>query len=352
MAKQKNAMFEILAQRKYNPKLKIEIPKPVLLINGITVATEQNIVTVTGLPKAGKSTYMAGLVASSIQHIETYGMRLMRTTSRNRIAYFDTEQSDYHCDKWVKQKLLTLTDKESLPEYIDMFRCREDEPTTIIEMIETYLHAKAKVCRIIIIDGLIDLVNSVNDEVECNRLKHRIRAWTKRYNIVIIAVLHTSKNASQNTVGHLGSIMDRLSEAVILVEKEKENNRYRLSAKMTRNGDFPDVVISYDKETNKFTQVENEKGAVIKEIDTPTRVPAWQHKKWIDAVYGEDEEMQNDTIVKLLTHIAAKGRNWCRDCFKHWIDINLLTKVNNKGIYKKSLETFPSSLGKQGVKAY
>ena len=91
----KLTLEEKLAQRKYKPDF---IPPPsqvIFTIDDKPIGTIQNFIVFSGLPKAGKSTFLAAAIASAFQPGDVFGMKVHFPEGRRKIAYFDTESSDF-----------------------------------------------------------------------------------------------------------------------------------------------------------------------------------------------------------------------------------------------------------------
>jgi hypothetical protein len=91
----KLTLEEKLALRKYKPDF---IPPPsqvIFTIDDKPIGTIQNFIVFSGLPKAGKSTFLAAAIASAFQPGDVFGMKVHFPEGRRKIAYFDTESSDF-----------------------------------------------------------------------------------------------------------------------------------------------------------------------------------------------------------------------------------------------------------------
>jgi AAA domain len=239
-----------LESRRFDPNKEYIQDKTYLEIGGHIVGTSGNVVTVIGPPKIGKSTFVAAMSASLLAGHSIFGMQLMRHKGKETICVFDTEQSGYDISKhlsWIK-KLSKVNKTIGL----DIFTQKEIFYDEIILDIICYLDNTPS-CGIIVIDGLIDMVASMNDDREAQILMRKLLIWGKKYDILIICILHTGKGKELNSLGHLGSFCDRKSQSVLLVEKNEDNTR-SLKCKFTRASPeiFDDVIIKYNKETKAF----------------------------------------------------------------------------------------------------
>lgn len=210
-------MDEKLQQRKAKANYQPPKEPPILTIKGNPIGNKQSFVCFQGLPKAGKSLFITSSIASAFMSNDIFGMKITLPENKNRIAYFDTEGSEYDFYQIIN-RLQWQINRNNLPENIDMFNTREDSPAETIELINQYLKENNE-CGCLIIDGVLDLVNDFNNVVECNLVIQWLKKITKNYNMLVMVVLHLGKK-DKNSLGHLGSFLDRKSQSVLIIEKE------------------------------------------------------------------------------------------------------------------------------------
>lgn len=297
---------DILDARRYKPDY---IPPPqteVLTINGSLVGTLGNFVIVTGGVKVGKSSIIAGLIASSFATFDVYKMKINLPINRRSIAYFDTEMAEFDFYRQMN-KIKSMSDRNNLPEYFNAYNCREDAPHEIIKIIDAHLQQIDT--SVIIIDGLLDLLNDFNDAVESKRLITILKKWTKKYNLLIIAVLHIGKTSGSNTLGHIGSACDRYCQSTIEVVKQKENNMFSIEPKFLRSDkNFDPVMLMNDKGKFYLTDADV--------VDDDEKIA----NKILKATNDYDETIQNMIEMLGCTKATAKKK------FKSWIDKKIIQK--------------------------
>ena len=252
----KLTITELLAKRQYNPDY---IPNKEDII--FTIGTParntgslSNFLTLSGLPKAGKSTFVAAIVASAFVPYDIFTMKIHLPKDRKKICYFDTESSDYDFYRQIN-KIKGFAEIAALPDYFNAYQVREDGSGIIRKMIEEYL-SKNEDCSVIIIDGLLDLLVNYNDERESSLLTKWLKKITKVYNVLLITVLHQSKS-NLSTTGHIGSASDRFAQSTLDIVKDKERNCYVLTSRFMRSDmDFdPITLMNFN---GVFQQVETE----------------------------------------------------------------------------------------------
>lgn len=233
----------LLSQRKFNPEIIPKQEQVVFTIQDKVIGTLENYVCFTGMPKAGKSTFTTSCIASAFlpQYADVFGMKLKPVPGREKVAFFDTESSSYDFYR-VMERIKHFTLREKLSENLDAFSMREDNPNAIRKMIVHYLETNPD-CSILIVDGFLDLCLNYNDEVETRLLTNWFKKITKKYQILLIGVLHLSKGAGQ-TIGHLGSNTDRWAQSTLLVEKNDNTKQFVLKPKFLRSSaDFVPIAL-------------------------------------------------------------------------------------------------------------
>jgi hypothetical protein len=202
-------------------------PEIVLSVNGQMVATRQNIFGITGKAKAGKSFALSLLIAAVLQKGEFQGViSSYLPKGRDKVILFDTEQSTYHISVILDRiKKLGTTDyqMENLITYsfdtITSKLRREYFEDIIIQ---------TQGVGLVLIDGLADLVGSINDEENSANMLDDLRAFATSLNIAIGYVLHQNPSDNLKMRGHLGSIATNKSESVFQVITSKENKSVKL----------------------------------------------------------------------------------------------------------------------------
>ena len=217
------------------------------------IGSTGNFVTFTGLPGASKSTFICAVVASAVSRAEVLNFKAITYEHKNRVCLFDTEQMglDLHRKIGIIKRLARRT---NIYENFDLFSVVEHEGKTIIQLILTYLKNTPE-CAILIIDGLLDLANGMfNDERESTKLIKALRQIAKKYDILIITVLHLGKK-DQTALGHLGSASTRYCQSELEISKTKDGT-YKCVAKKTRSAKgFDDIEIMYSEIEKNFTLI-------------------------------------------------------------------------------------------------
>lgn len=226
----------------------------VLFAGGRKVGSVGNFVCITGKPKARKSAFAQAILSSAITQSEVMGIGV-RMPENNHVALVDTEQDTndiasnlYRLKKQIGIKTFKPVDNFSV------YSVSTLEPAKVVSFINQ-LFIQRKDIGLMVIDGLLDLITDMNDIKESRELLHQIKHWCVDHRCLIVTILHQSKSSGYS-IGHLGSFADRKAQAVLQVEKEKDDNISTLSAQYMRSDrHFEPISITYNTHLETYEQI-------------------------------------------------------------------------------------------------
>lgn len=260
----------------------IEEPIPVLMQGDKLVISRGNLSVIAGAPKSRKSMFVAALIASFFG-IDTFG--LIGCISGGICLLFDTESSQSHTLKQLKRIYTLLGWTKTNPNLI-VFHLREcsiEERIGIIQQaIEFY---KPDWC---IIDGLLDLVSSANDDTETNLLILELMRITSVYDCHITNILHTGKSNGGQMLGWLGSYAQRKAETVFQLVKDGETTTVQPAE--TRNAAFEEFSFLIDEHG---LPVYN--GTVLKTTAAEKNIETM--KRFFTRILASDKQMNNTDLT-------------------------------------------------------
>jgi hypothetical protein len=195
---------------KIDLKKKIAPPEIVwkIQINGkkYNAGTKGNFSVIIGKAKS-KKTFLLTLFLADY----------LKTEKVKNVLYFDTEQSEYDVSKALNRICIK---NNFIPENIKAYHLRSKATSERLELIEHAIYNNDNF-DIVIIDGIRDLINSINDEEQATMINSKLLKWTEEKNIHIITVLHQNKG-DNNARGHVGTELMNKSELVLSVSKSDE----------------------------------------------------------------------------------------------------------------------------------
>jgi len=236
-----------------NPPAKAE---EVISAGDVPLGTQGNILCITGGEGTGKSNYVAALIAGAIikenQTIDTLGVSVRDNSDSKAVLLYDTEQSEVQLFKNVSN-LLKRAKLKDKPEELRAFSLtgmsRKERLQAIVQSMDKY-HYQYEGIRLVVIDGIADLVLSANDEAESIRIVDELYRLAGIYRTCIVCVLHYVPNGLKLR-GHLGSELQRKAASILSIELDSEPSVSVVKALKVRDGsplDVPLMQFSWDKE--------------------------------------------------------------------------------------------------------
>lgn len=237
-----NEILALLNSKHYKENYTPKKENDILSIGGATIGTRGNFIVYSGLPKAGKTTFLAAAIASAISKKTIYQQTM--NLSGGGIALFDTEsnESDFYNNL---NRIKNIASIKKFPANFSAFFTREFSSEITRVLIEFYISKQLP--AVVIVDGFLDLINNYNNETESKIIIDWLKRISAQYNVLIIGVIHLGKRDG-HTLGHFGSMIDRYAQSVLSVSRDDENrNIYTLSAKYLRSAAvwFEDINIEF-----------------------------------------------------------------------------------------------------------
>lgn len=200
------------------------------------LGTHGNFSLVKGKAKSKKSFFINMAIATAVgEGILQNKLRSCLKLDANQVLYFDTEQSKYH----VQTAVIRICNQLGVvsPSNLNTYGLRKQSPLERLQLVEYAIQSTPKL-GFVVIDGVRDLVTSINDEAESCDIASKLLKWTEEYNIHIVVVLHENPG-SDKARGHLGTELTNKAETVITLEVDKtESNISIVSASFCRNKSF------------------------------------------------------------------------------------------------------------------
>jgi len=251
-----------------------EIPEALIKINEVTIGSAGNLLGITGGEGTGKTNFLGALIAGAMVpahcskkncetlsldngiiiegDIDTLGVYVKPNTNNKAILYYDTEQSEDQLYNNLKKVM--KRSGQALPPiwfkgYCLTHLSRQERLKVIIQSMDKFHHEFGGI-QLVVIDGIGDLIRSLNDESDSIWLIEELHRLAGIYKTCIICVLHLVPNGIKLR-GHLGSELQRKSAGILCVEKEAETDISFIKALKVRSGsplDVPLLQFAWDKE--------------------------------------------------------------------------------------------------------
>lgn len=212
---------------------KIPLPDTVLSFGGQVVSTRKNIFGITGKAKVGKSFLMTLINGAVLKKGETGVLASYLPKGKDKILYIDTEQSDYHVSLVIR-RIKEIAEENRIDNLL--MYAFDSVPTQSRFDYTEFLIMNTDNIGLVIIDGIADLVKSVNDEIIACDMADTLRRWATVKDVAIGYVLHQNPSDNSKMRGHLGTVLMNKSETVIQISSSKENESVKLvETTQTRN---------------------------------------------------------------------------------------------------------------------
>lgn len=186
----------------------------------IPFGTYGNFSCLVGASKSMKTFLKSALVAGYIGGRSTnYFPDLVGHKTKDKFVIdVDTEQSLWHTQRVAKRVCEMVGTNYDL---FVPFTTREFSPKERFQFIEWIMMESQYKSNIglITIDGAADILDSVNDIDQANRITQGMMKWTSVSNAHLCTILHRNHGSDKPT-GHLGSSIMKKAETVAFVTRE------------------------------------------------------------------------------------------------------------------------------------
>ena len=166
------------------------------------------------------------------------GLFLQSNTEGKACVLFDTEQTKYQLYNNVRQAMESVN-ISIVPDYVYVFSLVEvarQERWHYIEVTLRELYYKHGGIHLIVIDGIADMIDSVNMETPAIKLLEDLMQLASVYSVLVICVIHFLENGMKLR-GHLGSELQRKASSILLVERKKTSDSMLIRPIKMRDGD-------------------------------------------------------------------------------------------------------------------
>ena len=296
---------------------------------------------IIGKAKSRKSFFISIAVSTALGNDLVLG-RFKSYLPNNKIdvSYFDTEQSKYYVQKAVKRICTQVNQPE--PKNLHAFHLRSLNPAERLQFIETEIYSNDNI-GFVVIDGIKDLVTSINDESEATMIASKLLKWSEERNIYILTVLHQNKS-DNNARGHIGTELINKAQTVLSVTKAENDSNISIVEPLQCRDIEPEI---FAFEINEFgIPIIAENFEIRTETNKNkfdvTNIEDFKKYQLLTEVFSKGESFSYSKLVEQIV-IAYKNQ------FKNSIGINrtklLITDCSNNGWLKQEIDKAPYTLG-------
>ena len=216
--------------------------KAAVSIDGVPIFEIGDIGAVKAKQKAGKTTMLKTMVAA---WMKSSLFRLKSELMEPKVLWLDTEQKQNDVKKIIDDvKQMSGMDDAYIDAHLKLYTVRTLSYKTLLG--DTKLLVNSNRPDVLIIDGLVDFIESFNDEAMSHQLISELVILSDKYKCAIIAVLHENKSeGDHNMRGHLGTMLAQKAGTVL--QCNKDNNVITVSCSDARHAAMPSWRIMYDE---------------------------------------------------------------------------------------------------------
>lgn len=237
-------------------------PSPTVFeVNGVPLGTCDNLFCLTGGEGVGKSNFVAAIISGSLVGKEleterTLGLTVIPNPTKKAVLLFDTEQSESQLYKNIG-KAMRRCYLPAPPSHFHAYHLQTQSREERLDMIRTALDMnfhEHKGVKLVVIDGIADLVRSANDEIESIEIVDELYSMAGFYHCCFLCVLHFVPNGMKLR-GHLGSELQRKAAGIVYLEKDDNPEYSVIKAMKVRDGsslDVPHMLMGWDKDEEMF----------------------------------------------------------------------------------------------------
>lgn len=216
-------VLENLASRRFYLTERPPEPREVYIVTNAVICTPGNLTAITAQAKAGKSAFIGAMMAAALtehpSEVDTFGVRASNP-EQFALVHFDSEQSKF--DHWrLVERALKRAGRDDMPDWLHSY-CTTgysaDRTWSLLKQMVRRLNKEHGGIHSVLIDGIADLCNDVNDAAECNALVASLHDMAIEFDCPIAGVVHFNPGTEKSR-GHLGSQLERKCETNLRLEK-------------------------------------------------------------------------------------------------------------------------------------
>lgn len=198
-------------------------PEYILTVNETPVMPLGNIVALSAKWKNGKTFFCDILAAIFLGSSRFAGCNSLM--EQGKVLFFDTEQAK--SDTARVKRIIRRMIPEQRKRDIKVFCLRDaniegdgDTARTIGRYDFIKLSIEREQPRLVIIDGIADLIYNYNDVYESMNVVNNLATLANEHNCCIVTVMHQNKGAKdKNMKGHIGTMLFQKCSDVFTIEK-------------------------------------------------------------------------------------------------------------------------------------
>lgn len=273
-----------------------------------------------GKAKSRKTFWGTMIMATLVGNLSNGRLKATLPDDKRAVLFFDTEQGKYHAFKAAKRIHRQLKTEET--PHFKAFSLRKFDCEQRLDMINRKIH-KTPNLGVVFIDGVRDLISSINDEEQATMVTSKLMKWSEELNIHINCVLHMNKG-DQNARGHIGTEMLNKALSIIAVTKDKLNEQCSTIEVTDSREKQPEVIMMGIDETGlPYILDESELLSLKNETNTKKSIQPGDfsndlHIETLKAkVFHIEKQLKYNQLLSSLQNAYSIGKNKAQNFVTH-----------------------------------
>ena len=355
---QMNAKLQRLERRRITPDSMIPKRRFLFEMFDKPCFARGELVGITGRAKSGKTFFTSILMALGVCG-EVLGIKRIDSKPL-RVLWYDTEQSEDStqeilCDRIMRLWQRNMSECESIKnfpsEMFDIFNVRADAWQDRMPLLEeAILEYKPD---LVILDGIRDLVNDINDGILSQQVIERLMNLASETDCCIVSVLHQNKaSEDKNLRGWIGTELTYKSFEVYECSKDSDSI-FSVKQTMTHKYDIIDTLqFVVDAEGLPMPVSQAISHAVAKSAapalsGTPQSVGNYNAEEVFTSVMQEGEKLRGyelqSRVMERYKSITLNGYLYIKDMAQR-IGLLCKTVINPRCVYYSLQPTLTATL--------
>jgi len=314
----------------------IQKPPVVLSFNDTPVFFLGDFSLTIGKAKSRKTFLNSLLIAVLVSNNSIEGIKSCLPEDKRNVLFFDTEQGAYHAHKAARRVYQILGIKNS--PYFKAYGLRKYSVKERVAIIEYTIYSTPNVGAVFI-DGIRDLVTSINDEEQATKITSKLMKWSDVLNIHINCTLHMNKNDS-NARGHLGTELLNKSLVTIAVTKNKTASEYsEVVVTESREKEPQPFIFGIDENELPYVVHRNQLSHIQLDIEkkglSTATISREEHQQKLSEIFKKIEKLPYGKFKLAIMESYKIGVNKAKQFIKYFTEERLTfnEKVGNRTLY-------------------
>lgn len=203
---------------------------PLITIEDTPIVIPGNHTLIAGKKKSRKTLFIVYLISLYLK---------ANKANASKVILFDTEQGKSHVYA-LRMKIHQLCGL-----WVPVFYLRGQSPTDRMDFIEQTVKYWPNPPKLIVIDGIRDLMSNINDPDESTNLIVWLERLTLLHNVGVLNILHLNKT-DNNPRGHIGTELLNKALCTIEMELDEKNGCTVVKCESARDKAFNTFAFTHD----------------------------------------------------------------------------------------------------------